>query len=254
MKKKQELEELSDEEEEEINNENNIDNEINIVEEEENKEIDSKKYGTMIGGFLPLLRAKKNKSDKITEINKDKDKDKEKKPSLKLALSKSTIQKDVNTLTNPNERPLTDVEVLDIIKGWILTGFLTKLYIKIHKYMANYDSISEKQKYIYEHDIIKGSSQIKTPIENLIEQELISVDLSDLTMSEMNELKQYFDGTRKKKLEELKKKRRKLAKLKKSANKVMTINKLTKPKEKTEEEKLNIEKEKEKIRQEKNSV
>ena len=199
MKKKQELEELSEEEEEEINNEKNIDNEIIIEEEEEeNKEIDSKKYGTMIGGFLPLLRAKKNKSDKITEINKDKDKDNEKKPSLKLALSKSTIQKDVNTLTNPNERPLTDVEVLDIIKGWILTGFLTKLYIKIHKYMANYDSISEKQKYIYEHDIIKGSSQIKTPIENLIEQELISVDLSDLTMSEMNELKQYFDGTRKK--------------------------------------------------------
>jgi hypothetical protein len=38
--------------------------------------------------------------------------------------------------------------------------------------------------------------------------------------------------------------------MKKSVNKVMTVNKLTKSKEKTEEEKLNIEKEKEKIRQE----
>jgi hypothetical protein len=245
MKQKQELEELPGEEEE---NEDNIENEINVdeKEKEEIKEIDDKKYGTMIGiGGLQSLLKSKNKSEKITKIGGDK----EKKPSLKLALSKSTIQKDVNTLTNPNERPLTEDEVLDIIKGWILTGFLTKLYIKLHKYMANYDSIPDKDKYIYEHDIIKGNSDVKSPIEILIWRELISVDLSDLTMSEMNELKQYFDGTRKKKLEELKKKRRKLAKMKKSVNKVMTVNKLTKSKEKTEEEKLNIEKEKEKIRQ-----
>jgi len=161
-----------------------------------------------IGGLSSLLKSKNKK--KITKIEGEEVK--EKKPSLKLALSKSTIQKDVNTLTASNERPLTENEVLDIIKGWILTGFLTKLYIKLHKYLANYNSIPHEDKNIYERDIIIGNIEVKSPQENLIKRELISCDLSDLTMSEMNELKQYFDGTRKKKIGRIKEKKEKISK------------------------------------------
>ena len=94
---------------------------------------------------------------------------------------------------------LAQKEVIDKIKSWILSGFLIKLQIKLYKLVANYNNISEKDRYKFEHDVIKGKSELLSPIENFIEKELMSFDLSDFTESEMNELKQYFDGTRKKK-------------------------------------------------------
>ena len=67
----------------------------------------------------------------------------------------------------------------------------------------------------------------------------------------MKELKQYFDGSRAKKLEELKKKRKRLSKLKKSAQKAITINQFTKIQKSNEEDKKKAKEEKEKIIEEK---
>ena len=156
----------------------------------------------------------------------------------------------MNTLSISKEKNLTEKEVVDKLKGWIINGFLIKLQVKLYKLVANYNNISENYKYIFEHEIIKGKSELLSPIENFIEKELLGVDLSDFTESEMNELKQYFDGTRKKKLEALLKKKKKLSKMKKSVNKVIMINELGKTKNQSEEDKAKLEKEKQKIRQE----
>ena len=85
------------------------------------------------------------------------------------------------------------------------------MQIRLHKFAVNYNNISENEKYIYERDMIQGKSIANTIIEDKIELDLKEI-LCDFkyTENDMNALKQYFDGTRKKKIEKMKQKGEKL--------------------------------------------
>ena len=116
------------------------------------------------------------------------------------------------------------------------------MQIRFHKFAVNYNNISENEKYIYERDMLQGKSIANTIIEDKIELDLKEI-LSDFTYTEndMSALKQYFDGTRKKKVEKIKQKKEKLKKINKVTNKLIEINKIKnlgiKDKEKKVEEK-----------------
>ena len=111
----------------------------------------------------------------------------------------------------------------------------------LHRVVSNYNNISSKEKYLYEIDIIKGKSQVSTMLENLIESELKTIELTQFTEREMKELKQYFDGSRKKRYEELVKKRAKLQKQrqkeKEKQEKLKLKNKFDEKKEKEKQDK-----------------
>ena len=71
----------------------------------------------------------------------------------------------------------------------------------MHKYVANYNNISKNERDLYEKDTIQGKIETTSYIENLVDAELKTVDLAHFTLPEMKEVKTFFDGTRKKKLE-----------------------------------------------------
>ena len=127
-----------------------------------------------------------------------------------------------------NQEYVPEKEVIEAIKTWLLGGFLINLQIKLHRLAANYNIISKNEKDIYERDTIQGKIQSKTFIENLLDAELRPLDLSHFTLAEMNEVKTFFDGTRKKKLEEKKKEKEKMNKLKKSIFKAQLLGSLNK--------------------------
>ena len=81
---------------------------------------------------------------------------------------------------------------------------------------------------MYEKDTIQGKLETTSYIENLVEAELKTVDLAHFTEEEMSEVKSFFDGTRKKKLEKRKKEKEMKQKMQKSANKAKFIGKINK--------------------------
>ena len=186
----EEINEIKEEEELNINNDVTGSNDIQKIEEEE--EINKKANLTTLGLGNIFGLNKKIPSDG-SESNKL--------PLAKNPLSQSSLVTDSNTLVTSDEPYLTEEQVINKVKEWIINGFLIKLQIRLHKSVANYNNIPEKEKYIYERDIIQGKNQVTSSIENLIETELRSTKISDLTESEMKELKQYFDGSRAKKLD-----------------------------------------------------
>ena len=139
---------------------------------------------------------------------------------------------------------MPEKEVFQKIKDWILGGFLIKLQIAIHRYASNYTTIEKDEIDMYEKDTIQGKTKITSFIENMVEAQLRTIDLSSFTVEEMKEVKTFFDGTRAKKLEELKKEKEKKKKFQSAGNKIIFLNKLkeemNKNKEKSEdnEEKL----------------
>jgi hypothetical protein len=161
------------------------------VEEKENKDLN-----------IPKNKLKA-KSERLIK------KEEEEEP-LKDGKSISERIKNVNTLKNPYEKILTEKEVVDRIKSWLLSGFLIKFQLGIHKLVANYNTISEKEKYLYELDIIQGKCIAPSYIEKFIEEELASIDKSNITENDMKELKSFYDRLQRKKKEKSKKKINKL--------------------------------------------
>ena len=219
------------EESESEKSENNINNDILNIKEVEEEEVS--KGLTILGGFSQRNIIKdKVKSDNLV---------KEKKQPLDLTINQSVVLKKDISIDDPNEKYLTPQQVIDKVKEWVLNGCLIKFQMWLHRVVSNYNNISSKEKYLYERDIIKGKSQVSTMLENLIESELKTIELTQFTEREMKELKQYFDGSRKKRYEELVKKRAKLQKQrqkeKEKQEKLKLKNKFDEKKEKEKQDK-----------------
>ena len=129
-------------------------------------------------------------------------------------------------------------EVIENIKNWLLGGFLIKLQIALHKYAANYNTISKNEKETYEKDTIQGKIETTSYIENLIDAELKTLDLSHFTAEEMPIVKTFFDGTRTKNLEKSKKEKEINQKFKKGINLAIRIEKLVKKNEEKSKRKV----------------
>ena len=80
----------------------------------------------------------------------------------------------------------------------------------MYEYASNYTSIDQNEKDIYERDTIQGKTKITSFIENMVDMQLNTIDLSCFTSLEMKEVKSYFDGTWEKKLAEIRKKKEKI--------------------------------------------
>ena len=123
------------------------------------------------------------------------------------------------------------------IKSWIFGSFLMKIQLWLHKNAASYTSIEPNERDVYEKEIIQGRTTITSMLETMVEMQLNILDLSKFTSDELREVKKYFDGTREKELEEIKKEKEKMEKIKKAANQVITLNQLKKEVDKNIEEK-----------------
>ena len=121
-------------------------------------------------------------------------------------------------------------EVFETIRNYILGGFLIRLQLKLHRFAVSYDNISSNERDSYERDTIQGKIECTSFIENLVDAELKPLDLAHFTRLEMKEVESYFDGTRKKKLEKIKKQKENKKKLQKGVNKVSIIGKMKKAK------------------------
>jgi hypothetical protein len=98
----------------------------------------------------------------------------------------------------------------------------------LYEYASNYTSIEQNEKDIYERDTIQGKTKITSFIENMVDMQLNTIDLSCFTPLEMKEVKSYFDGTWEKKLAEIRKKKEKTKQIQNTTNKIMKANKLAK--------------------------
>ena len=98
----------------------------------------------------------------------------------------------------------------------------------LHKYASNYTTIEKNEIDLYERDIIQGKTKITSFIENMVDMQLNTLDLSNFTSAEMKEVKTYFDGTRAKKLAELKKDREKKKVFQNAGKRLIFLNKLKK--------------------------
>ena len=79
----------------------------------------------------------------------------------------------------------------------------------MHKLAVNYNNVTKGERDLYEKDTIQGQMETTTFIENLVDKKLNDLDLAHFTLVEMKEVKSFFDGSRDKKLAELKKKKEK---------------------------------------------
>ena len=123
------------------------------------------------------------------------------------------------------------------IKSWIFGSFLMKIQLWLHKNAASYTSIEPNERDVYEKEVIQGRTTISSMLETMVEMQLNILDLSKFTSDELREVKKYFDGTREKELQEMKKEKDKMEKIKKAANQVITLNQLKKEVDKNIEEK-----------------
>ena len=127
--------------------------------------------------------------------------------------------------------------VKEQIKGWIFGSFLMKIQLWLHKNASSYTSIEANERDIYEKEIIQGRTSISSMLETLVEMQLNTLDLSKFTSDELKEVKKYFDGTREKELNEIKKEKEKKDKIIKATNQVIALSQLKKEIDKSIEEK-----------------
>ena len=149
-------------------------------------------------------------------------------------LGKTTEEK--KKVEEEQDKILPSQEVFQKIKDLLLGGFLMKLYLKINKHASNYMTIKKDEKDLYEQSTIKGDSSMVSFIENQVDMQLMSFDFSNFSTREMKEVVQYFDGTRKKKLEKQEKEKKALEKKKLSESNINIILKENKENEEIENE------------------
>ena len=73
---------------------------------------------------------------------------------------------------------LDEEYVREKIKKFILNGFLVKILLFLHKSSSSYSSIEKDRKIHYERDMIQGKTYTKLYLEELIDNELSSLDMS----------------------------------------------------------------------------
>ena len=84
--------------------------------------------------------------------------------------------------------------VREEIKNYILSGFLTKILLFLNKYCSNYFSVEKNRKIYYERDMIKGKTYSKSYLEELIDNELNSLDMSCYKKREIKIIKKILNG------------------------------------------------------------
>ena len=205
--------------------------------EEEIKEDDQEKKPMNLFGKINLIRKKKKEEEEKKEGEDKMEKEKKKGGILKktggffsnIGLPIEPIKKKISEEEEEEEiEYLPEKEVYKRIKDWILGGFLIKLQIKLYEYASNYTSIDQNEKDIYERDTIQGKTKITSFIENMVDMQLNTIDLSCFTSLEMKEVKSYFDGTWEKKLAEIRKKKEKTKQIQNTTNKIIKANKMAK--------------------------
>ena len=92
--------------------------------------------------------------------------------------------------------------VREEIKNYILSGFLVKILLFLHKHSSSYNSIEKDRRIYYERDMIQGKTFTKLYLEELIDNELNSIDMSCYKKKEIKIIKKILSGERKRKDEE----------------------------------------------------
>ena len=158
----------------------------------------------------------------------------------------SITNKDNKIITNNENEKIIQNEELKIylepeeikekIKSMLYDSFITKIYLWLHNYSANYKNIDKDAMNDFYIETIKGETKIKSIIESDIIRALSIIDLTQLEKNDMKDIEllieAQFDEDKKKFLE-LKKKReiqskKNINKFKKFGNNLLKLNRFVK--------------------------
>ena len=169
--------------------------------------------------YLSLVKANSDYTiEKVTKTKKVKN-------ALKQTVQNNIIP-DKSPLVIANKKYIEENEVMKEIKKLILDGFFVNLQIRFHKYSENYNSIYGTKGGTFERDIIRGQLSTQTYLEALLDKELKAIDLSRFEEKDMKYVVAFFDGTRKKNREKLKKENKKKKDLEKKLKKLKGKNEI----------------------------
>ena len=146
-----------------------------------------------------------------------------------------------NFINNNNieEKPKDYLEVEEIkkrIKSMLCDKFITKVYLWLHKYSANYKNIDKDAKNDFYIETIKGETSIKSIIEADIDRALSIVDLTCLEQSDMKDIEILIESQFNEEIKRILMLRREremkskenISKFKKFANNLIRLNKFAK--------------------------
>ena len=127
-------------------------------------------------------------------------------------------------------------EIKEKIKQLLYDKFITKIYLWLHKYSANYKSVDKNAKNDFYIETIKGETKIKSIIENDVNRALSIIDLNGLEKNDIKDIELLIESQfdeKKKKFLELKRKREEQAKkninkFKKFGNNLLKLNRFAK--------------------------
>ena len=130
-------------------------------------------------------------NQKLTHINEEK--------PINLLDSKKIDQSDNISVMTGGSTILDEEYVREKIKKFILNGFLVKILLFLHKSSSSYSSIEKDRKIHYERDMIQGKTYTKLYLEELIDNELSSLDMSCYKKKDIKIIQQILSGKLKRK-------------------------------------------------------
>ena len=142
-----------------------------------------------------------------------------------------------NNKDKTNEKKYLKVdEIKEKIKLMLYDKCITKLYLWLHNYSANYKSVDKNAKNDFYIETIKGETKIKSIIENDINRALSIIDLTGLEKNDMKDIELLIESQfdeEKKQFLEMKRKReeqskKNINKFKKFGNNLLKLNRFAK--------------------------
>ena len=144
-----------------------------------------------------------------------------------------------NYINNEQKKPKIYLEVGEIkekIKSILYDNYITKIYLWLHKYSANYKSIDKDAKNDFYIETIKGETKIKSIIENDINRALSIIDLTELEKNDIKDIEllieSQFDEEKKRFIENKKireaKSKKNINKFQKFGNNLLKLNRFVK--------------------------
>ena len=122
----------------------------------------------------------------------------EEKPINLLDIKKNDQSDNISVMTGGSNL-LEENIVREEIKNYILSGFLVRILLFLHKYSSSYNIIEKDRKIYYERDMIQGKTFTKLYLEELIDKELNCIDMSCYKKKEIKIVKMILNGERKRK-------------------------------------------------------
>jgi len=144
---------------------------------------------TMDKAMNSLEKTLEEWNQKLIHINDEK--------PINLLDTKKNDQSDNISVMTGGSNLLEENIVKEEIKNYILSGFLVRILLFLHKYSSCYNIIEGDRKIYYERDMIQGKTFTKLYLEELIDKELNRIDMKCYKKKDIKIVKMILNGERK---------------------------------------------------------